>query len=821
MLTRSQRYGLAKLLVLLLALSGLSSIFATASQAATKVTPYTPPHISISRTENQYLFLFPKISTTSKYLLNFIDDKKKIAKSLTVTVPGYKTVVLPKNAHWPSVNISFFDRKGILRVTKNFLLPLYKPATKNSPGAASPTPQATPTTATLPSPTPTPTPSPTPASTSPAPIAPTPSPSVTPSPTPTPTPSPSATPTPTPTPTPTVTQPPAPVAPPYVPPPVVNPPTYGSETITGSIFIGQQLTAQLSNVVGATGTTYAWLASANLSGPYTAVANATSPTLTTDSTLTGHYIEVQITLSNSGGNRVATSTPYGPLILESPVISLASSNVFVNAVDLSHSSFPYTPWIDTITASGGPIDSYFLGNGDPALFAVDTQTGAVQILRYLDPVVSTSYQIGIGARNGAGLIIVPLTIQIDTPTLTLGVVGSPNPFTGAFTQSMSWDVASQVDVGQVILTTTIPGLDAFTYNCGMTNTSDFIISGNQMVLATVLGVGTHTGTIVCEMTSRQFILSQPFTIEITGPTAPPHAAAITIQQVAGHAAPLVGDMLSFSGGRLIDGGPVTFALQWFRDSAVITGAFLSQYTVQSDDIGHILQLRLTYSNGITPDFVETATTGVAVVALIPTISSVSITSASLSSSVNAPGAGAALTANVTFNPGGAAATLAYQWYYDNNGVYTAIANANSSTYTPTSPTDINKKIVVGVQASNTYGSTSEIKSPSTNPVYGFSYDFNPSSPGSLYMQTAYTPVCAITTHFPQGVTPVFSVDPSTPLPLGLSIDPATGLILGATPGAWIGLTNYIITMTDASDSRITSIATISFAVDLIPNIFSA
>ena len=91
-------------------------------------------------------------------------------------------------------------------------------------------------------------------------------------------------------------------------------PTLASASITGPARVGTQLTAVPGAITGSNITTsYQWLRADTSGGSYSNIASATSSTYTPVSGDAGKYIQVLITVTNTGGSASATSAATGQI----------------------------------------------------------------------------------------------------------------------------------------------------------------------------------------------------------------------------------------------------------------------------------------------------------------------------------------------------------------------------------------------------------------------------------------------------------------------------------------------------------------------------
>lgn len=99
-------------------------------------------------------------------------------------------------------------------------------------------------------------------------------------------------------------------------------PTLASASITGTAQVGTQLSAVLGATTGTiTTTTYQWRRADTSGGTYSDIVSATSSTYTPVSGDGGKFIQVVVTVSNTGGSATATSTATGQV---SSTVTLAT-----------------------------------------------------------------------------------------------------------------------------------------------------------------------------------------------------------------------------------------------------------------------------------------------------------------------------------------------------------------------------------------------------------------------------------------------------------------------------------------------------------------
>lgn len=145
------------------------------------------------------------------------------------------------------------------------------------------------------------------------------------------------------------------------------------------------------------------------------------------------------------------------------------------------------------------------------------------------------------------------------------------------------------------------------------------------------------------------------------------------------------------------GNPSVYSYQWFVNGVAVSGATGPNYTIQSEDAGLSIRVRVTATN----EFGSTTAFSNYITAFDPDGPPVNSTTPSISGSNVVDGVLAANVGAWTGSP----TSYTYQWYLDGG----AISGETSSTYTVLAG-DEGHSIRVGVIASNLYGSSSEAQS---------------------------------------------------------------------------------------------------------------
>ena len=148
--------------------------------------------------------------------------------------------------------------------------------------------------------------------------------------------------------------------------PIAAEPLSGITAITGTVQVGQQLTAGTLSPSGATAT-YQWQRSTTATGTYTAISGATLTTYTPVAGDGGYYIEVVATGSNGYTNSV-TSADVGPVTIVPSTQTFTSSGTLTipqGAINVQY-----------CVVGGGGGGGYYGGGGGAGGFLTGTVTVA-------------------------------------------------------------------------------------------------------------------------------------------------------------------------------------------------------------------------------------------------------------------------------------------------------------------------------------------------------------------------------------------------------------------------------------------------------------
>ena len=247
---------------------------------------------------------------------------------------------------------------------------------------------------------------------------------------------------------------------------------------------------------------------------------------------------------------------------------------------------------------------------------------------------------------------------------------------------------------------------------------------------------------------------------------PPQALSVSISGDPHVQQQLNGSYIYFDA----DGDPQgTSTFRWLRDGTAIPGATGTTYTVATADVGHTLVFEVTplAQSGATTG-VATQSSGVVIQNAAPVASNVSIS--------GTPKVGSLLTGSYSYSDvdGDAEGVSQFQWL--RNG--SPIAGATAISYTAT-PADAGQSITFQVTPGAVSGATPGMAVQSNlvrilqAPAFtsGTSTTFILGSPGTFSFAAAGAPA------------PTYSVSPA--LPVGLSLNTATGLMSG-TPALGTG-----------------------------------
>ena len=196
--------------------------------------------------------------------------------------------------------------------------------------------------------------------------------------------------------------------------------------------------------------------------------------------------------------------------------------------------------------------------------------------------------------------------------------------------------------------------------------------------------------------------SAPATSAATGAVAAAGSVPVNTVLPAISGTPQVGQTLTATNGTWTN-SPTSFTYQWNRAGSAISGATASAYVPVSADVGNILTISVTATNGFGSSTPATSAATSAAIDMIPTNSSVP----TISGTAQVGQTLTATTGTWTHNP----TSFTYQW----NRAGTPIGGATVSTYVPVAA-DVGNTLTVSVVATNSGGSSSSATSSATSSV---------------------------------------------------------------------------------------------------------
>jgi len=203
-------------------------------------------------------------------------------------------------------------------------------------------------------------------------------------------------------------------------------PTIASASITGTAQVGTQLTAVRGSTTGTISTTsYQWRRADTSGGSYSDIASATNSTYTPVSGDAGKYIQVIITVSNSGGSSSATSpaTAQVPTSVTlttpaAPTVSATSNTLKSISVSWSAISSASSYTLKLYSAIGTLLSTTGLSNRSGTTATITTSN-------FASLGDSTSYKVSITAI-GNGTSYLDSTESTKSDVTTNALPGSPN-----------------------------------------------------------------------------------------------------------------------------------------------------------------------------------------------------------------------------------------------------------------------------------------------------------------------------------------------------------------------------------------------------------
>ena len=202
-------------------------------------------------------------------------------------------------------------------------------------------------------------------------------------------------------------------------------PTLASASITGTAQVGTQLTAVSGATTGSNITTsYQWRRADTSGGTYSDIASATSSTYTPVSGDGGKYIQVVITVTNSGGSALATSAATGQV--SSTVTLTTPSAPTVSATSNTLKSISVS-WTAITNASSYTLRLHNSGGTLITTTGLTGRTGTsatITTSNFASLADSTAYKVSINAiGNGTTYLDSAESTKADVTTNALP--GSP------------------------------------------------------------------------------------------------------------------------------------------------------------------------------------------------------------------------------------------------------------------------------------------------------------------------------------------------------------------------------------------------------------
>ena len=485
----------------------------------------------------------------------------------------------------------------------------------------------------------------------------------------------------------------------------------GSPVITGTAQVGETLSVDLSGVSDAdtiiTSTlTYLWYA--NDGADDTAIEGATGSTYTPVADDVGKTITVQVFFTDGFGyNEVVTSAPTAAVTgaTENTDRGAHTETVKVETIKVE-SNTPATglPTItgtaqvgETLTADTTGIAD---GNGlENAAFAY--QWFAADDVE-LSGATSSSYTLVAADRGKAIKVRVSFTDDGDndeslTSAATVAVAAAPTPLTAS-----SHDVPTDHD-GLSVFTFELRFSEEFSLSYKTLRDHAFTVTNGTVTRArrlerpgnirweisirpdgnrdvtVLLPVTTDCATQGAICTADGRMLSRQVELIVSGPAAArPNNTATgtpTITGVAQVGETLTADAIGIADDDGLDNA--TFTYQWLADDAEINGATASTYTLDDDDAGKVIKVKVTFTDDADNDEELTSAATGAVAAAPPPPNTLATGVPSITGTAQV---GETLTADATGisdADGLDNATFTYQWLADD----AEINGATASTYT--------------------------------------------------------------------------------------------------------------------------------------------
>ncbi|MYB50463.1 MAG: hypothetical protein F4X72_14565 [Dehalococcoidia bacterium] len=508
-----------------------------------------------------------------------------------------------------------------------------------------------------------------------------------------------------------------------------NNPAMGAPAITGTVEVGETLTADTSGVSDPDGLenvtfAYQWLANGSELG------GATGQSYTVGELVEGQALSVRVTFTDDAGNEETLTSaptaavPVAALTLDSATVDGASltltySELLNELVDLPETAF-------TVTVNGSAVtvsDSSVSGSAVTLTLASAVAAGDAVTVGYEQP--EGNRVIGdLRGRVAESFSGQAVTNDTPLPPLTASADNVPASHDGSAEFAFRLHFSEEFGLSYVTLRD-----HAFTVTGGsVRNARRLNPPSNVGWEITVEPSGDGTVTIalppttdceaqgaICAADGR--MLSNETTVTVPGPDSQQSSQQQEAQQnnpatgspvISGTVR--VGETLSGSTAGIADADGLTnvsYAYQWLADDAVIAGATGSTYTLVSGDQGKAIKARVSFTDDAgNAEALTSVATATVTAANNPATGSPVITgTAQVGQTLSVSTAGIADADGLTN------VSYAYQWLADD----AVIAGATGSTYT-LAAADQGKAIKARVSFTDDAGNAETLTSAATAAV---------------------------------------------------------------------------------------------------------
>jgi hypothetical protein len=464
-------------------------------------------------------------------------------------------------------------------------------------------------------------------------------------------------------------------------------------TITGTAKDAQTLTSTNGTWSGSpTSYTRAWQRCDTAGANCVAISGATATTYLLTSADVGKTMRVKVTATNASGSGNATSVQTATVVAAAPV-NTAVPTITGTVKDGQTLTSTTGTWTGTTPLTYARqwrrCDSAGANCAD-----ISGATGTTYVLAAAD--VGQKIRVVLTATNSAGstsassaataTVIAAAPANTALPTISGTakegqlLTASTGTWTGSATISYTYQWQRCNSAGASC--TAISGATLATYRLASTEVTKTV----KAVVTATNGAGNASATSTATATVTTGVPVNTALPVVTGTTTDGQALSSTTGTWAGTAT-------------------ITYARQWKRCDATganctnISGATSATYTLTSPDVGKVIKLTVTASNGVGNTSADAATTAV-VAGVAPANTAVPTVTGTAQDSHQ-------LTAVTGTWTGSTPITYGYQWKRcDSAGANcTNISGGTGSTYTLVSA-DVGATIVATVTASNSAGSAS-------------------------------------------------------------------------------------------------------------------